>query len=258
MTPSALVITYHAIGPGPAPLFVGPDLLREHLDRVEQSGATVLTVRELGSALEYGTLPARAVVLTFDDGFAGVAEQAGPLLAERGMRGTVFVVAGAIGGTNAWPTQPLAAPRAPLADVEQLKALAAVGWEVGSHGTEHAPLSRADRYTAHREVAESRIVLEQTLQVTVSSYALPYGDPPGPPARELLRSTYSTTSTTRLGLVDAATDAWKIPRVDAHYLRQPAVLQRALDGSARGYLRARDTAARARRLIHKDYVEAPR
>ena len=257
MTPSALVVTYHAIGAGRAPLWLDVDLLREHLDRVQATGAVVLTLRELAVALAGDALPERAVALTFDDAFASVAEHAAPLLAERGMRASVFVVAGSIGGTNAWPTQPPSAPRAPLAGLPQLRALADAGWEIGSHGTEHAPLSRVDRADARREVVESRAALEQALQVPVSSYALPYGDPPAPAARELLRCGYDAVCTTRLGFVTRTTDRWAIPRVDAHYVRRPAVLQGAIDGSARGYLRVRGVAARARRLVREDFVEAP-
>ena len=254
----ALIITYHAVDGGPPPLSLAPELLRDQLDQVTGSGAAVLTLRELAAALRGGALPDRAVALTFDDAFASVAEHAGPLLAERGLRATVFPVAGAIGGTNAGPSQPAGGRRARLADAGQLAALAAAGWEVGSHGTEHAPLSRATDATAQRELLDSRSALEQLLQVRVDSFALPYGDPPGPHARALLRKAYSAACTTRLALARGETDPWAVPRIDAHYLRRPELLARALEGSPGTYLRIRGVAARARRIVRKDYVWARR
>ena len=257
MSGSVLVVTYHAVDGGPAPLSVSPARLRAHLDEVEGSGATVLTLRELAAALRGGALPDRAVVLTFDDAFASVAEHAAPLLAERGFRATVFVVAGAIGGTNDWPSQPAGARRAPLADLGQLAVLAAAGWEIGSHGTEHLPLSRATPAAAQRELADSRAALEGALGVEVGSFALPYGDPPASSTREVLRATYAAACTTRPGFVRPTTDLWAVPRIDAHYLRRPGRLGRALEGSARWYVGVRGVAARTRRVVRKDYVEAP-
>src|SRR5262249_16377676 len=107
----ALVLTYHAIGAGPPPLFVEPSLLATHLDCVVESRATVLTVSRFAAALREGSLPERAVALTFDDGFANVHEEAAPLLAERGLTATVFCVAGHLGGRSDWPSQPPSAPR---------------------------------------------------------------------------------------------------------------------------------------------------
>ena len=96
----ALVLTYHAVERGPAPLCVDPDLFVEHLDCILESGARALTVRELAEALREGALDRPSVAITFDDGFASVVESAGPLIAERGLPATVFCVAGHLGGTS--------------------------------------------------------------------------------------------------------------------------------------------------------------
>jgi peptidoglycan/xylan/chitin deacetylase (PgdA/CDA1 family) len=254
---SALVITYHAVDRLPGPLSVEPALLREHLDCIEEAGVPTLTVSELARDIRVGALPERAVVLTFDDAFASVVDVAAPLLAERGQRATVFAVAGAIGRTNAWPTQPPGTPAARLADLEGLEALARAGWEIGSHGTEHSPLGRAGYAIARRELVDSRTALEQALGVAVSSFALPYGDMPAPAVQTLLRQSYDAACTTRIGYAGGGTDPWAIERVDIHYVRRPDRLRRALDGSAARYLRLRRAAARARRRVRGDFVEVP-
>jgi peptidoglycan/xylan/chitin deacetylase (PgdA/CDA1 family) len=255
VTGSALVITYHSVDRTPGPLSISTPTLRDHLDTVADAGATTLTVAGLAAGLRNGSLPERAVVLTFDDAFASVVDQAAPLIAERGQDATVFAVAGWIGATNGWPSQPPGAPRVRLADLAGLRALIDAGWEVGSHGSDHSPLSRADAAAARRELIDSRAALEQALQVEVSSFALPYGDVPGPPVRALVRDVYRAACTTRLGYASPGTDLWAIPRIDAHYLRRPEMLRRAIDGSAARYLRARGLAARARRVVRKDFID---
>lgn len=256
MSASALVVTYHAVDRGAGPLSVSPELLREHLDQIADAGVPALTLTEIAAHLDAGTLPDRAVALTFDDAFGSVVEHAAPLLAERRLRATVFVVAGAIGGSNAWPTQPAGVPEVRLADAAELGALVGAGWEVGSHGTRHAPLAQISDADARVEIVDSKAALEHTLQVEVSSFALPYGAPPGAVARELLDRSYSAVCTTRLGRVAPGTSPLAIPRVDAHYVRRPRLLRAALDGSAATYLQVRGVAARARRMVRKDYVEA--
>ncbi|HKP21702.1 MAG TPA: polysaccharide deacetylase family protein [Thermoleophilaceae bacterium] len=256
MSSSALAVTYHGVDRAAGPLSVTPELLREHLDRIVDAGVPVLTISEIAAHLHAGTLPHRAVALTFDDAFGSVPELAAPLLAERRLRATVFVVAGAVGGTNAWPTQPPGVAEARLAGAAELRGLAAAGWEVGSHGTRHAPLARISDAEARSEIVDSKAALEHSLQLEVSSFALPYGVPPGARARELLDRTYDAVCTTRPGMVGPGTSRQALPRVDAHYLRRPGMLGAALDGSATAYLQLRGVAARARRVVRKDYVAA--
>jgi sugar transferase (PEP-CTERM/EpsH1 system associated) len=60
----------------------------------------VLPMPEAVRRLAEGSLPERAVVLTFDDGYRDNHEQAWPILARFGVPATFFVVTGAIDGTH--------------------------------------------------------------------------------------------------------------------------------------------------------------
>jgi peptidoglycan/xylan/chitin deacetylase (PgdA/CDA1 family) len=244
---SVLVLTYHAVESGPPPLFVEPALMREQLDAVVASGAASLTVSELAEGLRTRRLPERAVVLTFDDGAASVASAVAPLLVERGLRATVFCVAGHLGATNDWPGRGRGSGFA-LASAAELGELARAGIEIASHGVEHRSLRRAPEDIAHREVVGSKERLEQALGVSVTSFAYPYGLVG---AEALVRETYAAACTTELTHASAASDPLAIPRVDAHYLRSVAHLRDALAGNGR-YLHVRRLGARARRLVVRD------
>jgi peptidoglycan/xylan/chitin deacetylase (PgdA/CDA1 family) len=253
MNSSALILTYHAVEDGAPPLCVDPGLFAEHLDVLADAGAVVMTVSDVAEKLRRGDLPERAVALTFDDGFATVAEHAAPLLAERGMSATVFAVAGALGGVNDWPSQPGGAPRRPLLGGRELVDLARAGLEIGSHGVEHAPLSLAGPEAIRREIVRSREMLEQVLQRPVRSFAYPYNALAGPEGRELVRSTYASACGGGMSIVRPGANPWRLARVDAHYLRRPELLRRALEGSLDVYLRFRRIGAGARRLVKKDF-----
>jgi peptidoglycan/xylan/chitin deacetylase (PgdA/CDA1 family) len=254
VTPRALVLTYHAIAAGPAPLYVEPSLLARQLDCVVDSGASVLTVSELANALRNRTLPDLAVALTFDDGFATVATAAAPLLASRGLAATVFCVSGHVGGTSDWPSQPSAAPRLPLAGTATLRDLAAAGWEIGAHGVTHRVLDVGPADMVHDELAESRRELELAVGTPVTSFAWPYGSVPDNAGAILAAVGYSAACTTQIGLAGRDASALALPRVDAHYLRHPALLTAVLDDRLPGYLLARRVLATMRRRVTADYA----
>lgn len=252
----ALVLTYHAVERGPAPLCVDTDLFREHLDVIAAADVQPMTVLELATALGEGGLDEPAVTITFDDGFASVAENAAPLLAERGLPATVFCVAGHLGGTSGWRTARAGGFRGRLATAAQLAELTAAGVEIGSHGMEHDPLVTTAEPNLRREIVDSQAVLEQAVGTPVRSFAYPYGARPSPPAQRLVAQTYAAACTTELGAVGSPVNVLALPRVDVHYLRSPELLERALAGSLDLYLRARRIGARARRLLRKDYASA--
>ena len=193
------------------------------------------------------------MAITFDDGLASVAHTAVPLLVERGLTATVFCVAGYLGSTTDWPTHRAGTPILPLAGARELEELVRAGFEIGSHGMEHAPLVGSDHAQLRREVIGSRDALEQVVGVPVPSFAFPYGAGPSEAARSLVRETYSAACSARLGYVRRDADLFALPRVDAHYVRRPQLLRGALDGSLTTYLTARRVAARARRLVRRDY-----
>ena len=244
MTTTGLVLTYHAIEPGPPPLCLAPEVFASHLDRLVAEGATALTVSQLADALARDELPPRAVAITFDDGAASVARAAAALLAERGLTATVFCVAGHLGGTSDWPTQPSAAPRLRLASAGELRGLVAAGFEIGSHGFRHAPLDTDDPAVLDRELRESRRVLEDAVGAEVRAFAYPYGVH-SRAARDLARETYAAACGTRLDLVRRGADRFDLPRVDAYYVGAGELPS--------GRLGAR---LRARRLVRKDYAPA--
>jgi peptidoglycan/xylan/chitin deacetylase (PgdA/CDA1 family) len=249
---AALIITYHDIAVGRSPLQVSPELLGAHLDCLAEYSATPMTISDFARSLRESRLPPRPVCLTFDDGFASFVDAAVPLLLERGFPATVFAVAGYLGKTNDWPSQPAWVERRPLADAAQLAELARAGFEVGAHGLAHEPLCRATPEVLQREVVDGRTALEDAVGVSIASFAYPYGSLPQREARALVMRTYAAACTTSPDLVRPGSNPAALPRVDAHHLRGTDSLRRLLEGSGRARLGARRAARRLRRIVHAD------
>jgi peptidoglycan/xylan/chitin deacetylase (PgdA/CDA1 family) len=251
----ALVLTYHAVEAGPAPLCIDPKLFETHLDVIAASGVRTITLDALATELADGGSREPALAITFDDGFASTAEVAAPLLASHGLPATVFCVAGYVGGVNDWPSQPRSCPRLRLASAQALSEWHASGVALGCHGTKHEPLTRVDEAALRREILDSREMLEQAVGAPVGWFAYPYGMAPKA-ARALVERTYPGACAGGNRAVRDGASRFMLPRVDAHYLRRPALLGRALeDGDL--YLLMRRLGARLRRTVRRDFARAP-
>jgi peptidoglycan/xylan/chitin deacetylase (PgdA/CDA1 family) len=168
------VLMYHSISPSGQPdphrVRVHPDRLDAHLRLLRRLGLRGVPLAELVRAHDRGSA-AGLVGLTFDDGYTDFLEHAVPVLARHGMTGTLYVVAGRLGGQNAWDS----GPRLDLVDADQVRAVAAAGHEVGSHTLGHVRLAGADPAVVTREVTDSRRVLEDVLQAEVPGFCYPWG-----------------------------------------------------------------------------------
>ena len=250
----ALIITYHAIEPGPPPLCVHPELFRLHVETVLSEGVRILDVTALAQELRQPTSSERLVAFTFDDGFSSVARQAVPILSSYGVSATVFCVAGHVGRQNDWSTGRAGGTVSELVSADEIGQLVSAGIEIGSHGYSHFPVSQATGDRLRREISESRAALEQLTGKDVETFAYPYGAVAQGEARALVERTYHSACTTHVAYVGERTNVHALPRVDAHYVRRPELLRRAVAGSLGPYLLLRRLGSRARRMVHADYV----
>ena len=189
------VLMYHSINtstePDPHRVRVHPDRLDRHLRLLRRLGLRGVSQTELARAADRGEA-AGLVGLTFDDGFEDFLTTAVPVLERHGMTGTVYVVAGHMGGTNSWDT----GPQFPIMTPDQVRAVAAAGHEVGSHTTTHARLAGADPTALPAEVAGSRRLLEDVLQTDVPGFCYPYGSYDGAAADAVRAAGYDNACVT--------------------------------------------------------------
>lgn len=157
------ILAYHMVGQEEELYSVSPAEFDRQLAYLKDKGYTAVSLQELFSGFAGKTaLPAKPVVITFDDGYRDNYLTALPILEKHGMKATVFVVAGQAGQGEylSW---------------DQMRALHKRGTEIGSHTVRHLALSEISPAEQLQEAVESKKILEKELGVPIAFLAYPYG-----------------------------------------------------------------------------------
>lgn len=161
------VLMYHVIASAPpgAPypnLFVPPRRFAAEVAYLARHGYHGVTLDRVWAHWRRCVpLPARPVVVSFDDGFAGWFRFAYPVLRRYGWRGTMNLALSHLNGIDvrrAW-----------------LRKLISEGWELDSHSLTHSDLTVLGPAALRREVAGSRRLLRRVFGVPVHFFCYPSG-----------------------------------------------------------------------------------
>lgn len=165
------IIVYHSVRPYFAgqtrkmrEFDVAPELFDRQLAYLRDNGYAVISFDALVRYLQDGSsLPKRAVVLNFDDGWKNQYTYALPLLKKYAMTASFFVFTNAIGHPNylSW---------------DEIREMETAGMTIGGHTRTHPYLFKITEEARLRdEIIGSKKVLEDHLGHPVSLFAFPFG-----------------------------------------------------------------------------------
>ena len=173
------VLSYHHVGP-PRPgtfqyLTVTPERFESQIRWLKGHGYIAIRPMDwLAWRREGKPLAKQPVVITFDDGYADIAQYALPVLEREGFGAAVYIVTARIGDTNRWDQAAGSAPHQ-LMDAEQIRFWAARGIEFGSHTRTHPDLTAITARQLEDELRGSAQDLQDLLGTRPVSIAYPYG-----------------------------------------------------------------------------------
>lgn len=136
---------------------------KEQLDYLQAQGYTTISMQDFVRAKKgKQELPDKPVILTFDDGYEDNYTVLLPMLEERGMKATVYMVTNSIGrkGYLSW---------------NQLRDMQNRGIELGSHTANHQPLTTLDREKQAEEMKLSKLLMEWNGLKTIFTFSYPNG-----------------------------------------------------------------------------------
>jgi peptidoglycan/xylan/chitin deacetylase (PgdA/CDA1 family) len=170
-TAVAPILIYHSIRPyidsdSPAVrrYIATPDTLEKELSYLKDNGYVSVTFDDLASRLTKGTgLPAKPVIISFDDNWQGQYDYAVPLLKKYGFTATFFVWVVVVGMKHhmTW---------------DEVRELSAAGMQIGCHTMTHPFLTRVkDDQALKREILGARQRIEAEIGKPVTTIAYPFG-----------------------------------------------------------------------------------
>jgi peptidoglycan/xylan/chitin deacetylase (PgdA/CDA1 family) len=222
------VLGYHSISDegrdGTLRWSVSPGDFDEQMALIRERGHIPLTVSRYAAVLRgQALLPPRPVLITFDDGFADLAETALPVLLRYGLTATAYVITSRLGVTPSPGSDP-------ALDWDGLRELRAHGMEIGSHSRTHHALDCLRPRELHPEIARSRRELEDGLQAPVWTFAYPYGYHSPAVRRAVQEAGYSSACGVKNALSHEEDDVFAIARVLIERDTGTAGLDTLLDG----------------------------
>jgi peptidoglycan/xylan/chitin deacetylase (PgdA/CDA1 family) len=214
------VLMYHKINDRPGNRMSVPvGLFDEQIDLLGQLGYTVVGLDDVLDHYVGGRpLPERAVLVTFDDGYRDNQENALPVLRKYRYPAVVFVPIGYLDEARPLPHEERLAERGlvnPTLGWDELDQLEAEGIRIESHGISHRPLADLELDEAAREIALSKLRLEDRLGRPVRAFAYVKGSEAHyrPVHLSLLRQAgYEVAFTSVSGANRATTDPLRLHR----------------------------------------------
>jgi peptidoglycan/xylan/chitin deacetylase (PgdA/CDA1 family) len=158
------ILEYHVLGTAPADapypeLYVARPDFRHQLEWLDEHGYQAVTLEQVEQAWYHGgTLPAKPIVLSFDDGYRPQFTFALPQLRKHGWAGVLNLKAE---GSDLYESN--------------VRAMISAGWELAAHTIHHLDLTELDAAQLQEEVAGSRAILRREYGVPVKNFCYPAG-----------------------------------------------------------------------------------
>jgi peptidoglycan/xylan/chitin deacetylase (PgdA/CDA1 family) len=197
------ILEFHVIGDPPAGapnpgLYDAPTTFRAQVRWLAVRGYHGVTLDELfryWRTAGWLALPARPIVLSFDDGYPQDVNVAMPVLRARGWPAVLNLEIG-----NLVPAR--------------VRQLLAAGWEVDAHTFTHPDLTQVDDAQLRREIAGSRRWIQSVFGVPVDFFCYPFGRYDGRVVAAVRRAGYLGAETEGPGSASRAGGVYNLRRIE--------------------------------------------
>jgi peptidoglycan/xylan/chitin deacetylase (PgdA/CDA1 family) len=233
---------YHSVAAAPNDatrvLSVAPEAFAEQMALIGDLGLTPVTTADLAAHWRAGRpLPARPVLITFDDGYEGVHRHALPVLAKHAFPATLFVSTGWLRGEH-----DTGGGLDTMLDWRQVRELAATGVEIGGHSHTHPQLDQLPDDALRAELSRCTEIVTEELGARPVSFAYPYGYSSRRVRRAVRAAGYAQALAVGNGLARRRQGPYALQRVTVRRTTDADEFERLLLGRALARNFARDRA----------------
>lgn len=196
------ILVYHDLGSPPPSenypgLYVSDADFEAEMAWLHQQGYEAVTLDEMMDDFFHdGTLPAKPIVITFDNGYVPQATLAPAVMSKYGWPGVL----------NEITVDHLSNAR--------LDSLVKIGWEIDSHSLTHPDLTQLDPTELQQQVVNSRRFLQRVLHVPVNSFCYPSSRYNAAVVAAVKAAGYTNAVTENPGFATPQSDPYLLPRFE--------------------------------------------
>ena len=205
----AIILLYHSIGANDRPFTVSPDSFAKQMSWLRASGFNIVSLDRLAEYCEAGTIPKKALAITFDDGYQDNYTNAFPILQRHGIPATIFITTGDLRGKKI-ELASTASENEQSAIAESFTNLELVAIE--PHSETHPKFGDISEDQIEREIRESKSYIDALLGKNCKHFAYPKGSHSKTAQRVLAHSGINFAYTTNVGRVQPFNDPYVLKR----------------------------------------------
>jgi peptidoglycan/xylan/chitin deacetylase (PgdA/CDA1 family) len=204
---AAPILMYHVINPpiagAPYPgLYVSAEELEAQMRGLHEAGYHAVTLSQLAASWREGRpLPAKPVVLSFDNGYQSQYTHALPILRRYGWVGVENIQLSGLPPSQGGLSE------------EQVRGLIAAGWELDTQGDSHAELTALSPAELHFQVTVARQTLQRRYHVPVNWFCYPSGHYDAAVIAEVKAAGFLGSTTVIPGWASSTSDPYRLPRI---------------------------------------------
>lgn len=185
-------------------LTITPYWFEKQILWLKEEGYTIIPLEDLVMAKNgQKQIPAKSIVLTFDDGYEDFYTDAWPVLKKYQVPATIYVISKFLDRPNylrTWQLVQMATDSGRLISV-------------GAHTRHHINLKQSSSSAILSEIADSKRDLEEIINQPVIHFAYPYGAYDSQAEEMVISAGFLSAATTQFGQVGAKTDMFALPRI---------------------------------------------
>ncbi|WP_257281694.1 MULTISPECIES: polysaccharide deacetylase family protein [unclassified Endozoicomonas] len=207
---SAVFLQYHHVSDKtPAVTSITPEMFRQHLDYLDKNDFNVAPIETIIKAIQSGrSVPDKTVVITFDDAYKNIYENAFPMLRDKGWPFTIFV-----------STQPVDRGFGNFLTWKQIQEMSRSGATIANHTTSHPHMpeklpGESDQAWLERsgkEITDTEQRIRNETGQDVKMLAWPFGET-APELRKMIKEMGYIGFGQQSGAIGPLSDFTRLPR----------------------------------------------